>query len=114
MSMRNSGASGYVVALFDLKNVIGDENMDKVIAATDTEGCEEITELVNSFLPKGFPLVESVFVLGDEDESEDLEQHVWYAFWDESDLFELKPRPELYALRNSNVWPERKNWVMFG
>lgn len=114
MSMKNFGCTGHVVALFELLKLCGDENMDKVIAATDTEGVEEIAELVNSVLPEGIPPVESVFILGDEDESEDLERHVWYAHWDESDLFELKPRPELYALRNRGVSPERRNWVVWG
>lgn len=114
MSMRNSGASGHVVALFDLRKVIGDENMDKVIAATDTEGTEEITELVNSFIPAGFPLVESVFILGDEDESDDLEQHVWYAYWDDSDLFIQTKTPAMNALESVGVTPEYRRWVVWG
>ena len=112
--MRNSGASGYVVALSDLRNVIGDENMDKVIAATDTEGTEEITALVNSFIPAGFPLVESVFVLSEEDESDDLERGTWYTYWADSDLFIQTKTPAMFALETVGVTPELRRWVVWG
>jgi hypothetical protein len=114
MSMRNSGASGLVVALFDLRNVIGDENMEKVIEATDNLGAEEITAMVNSFIPKGFPSVESVFVLGDEDESDDLEQHVWYATFEDSELYIRTKTPALHALESVGVNPELRRWVVWG
>lgn len=113
MSMRNFGCSGYTVPLFDLIKNFDPAKRDAIIEATNEKDLEEIGELVNSSLPAGFPPVE-VFILGDEDESEDLERHVWYAYWDENDLFELKPRPELYALRNSGISPERRNWVVWG
>lgn len=114
MSMRNSGCSGYVVPLFDLLKRCDQVKADAIIEATNERDTEAITGMVNAILPEGFPPVESVFILGDDDESAELELHVWYAYWDESDLFELKPRQALYNLRNSNVWPERQNWVTFG
>lgn len=114
MSNRNSGASGYVVALSDLRKVMGDENMERVIAATDDGDVEEITDLVNSLLPAEFPPVESVFILAPEDESDDLEQDVWYACWDDSDLYVKVSTPELLMLNAKGVSPQFRQWVVWG
>lgn len=102
-----------MVPLFDLLKRCDQAKADAVIEATDNEDLETVARMVNEILPEDFPPVE-VFILGDEDESDDLELHVWYAYWDENDLFELKPRKELFALRNSGISPERRNWVVFG
>jgi len=115
MSMKNIGASGYIVKASELEtllpNAIAKAEYRELIENQDWEG---VAEFLDGEMPEGFPAFESVFLHGDEDESVDLEQGEIYVEFAESDLFVKTPTPALAKLQGAGIDPKFTRWVVWG
>jgi len=112
--MKNYGGSGYVIALSSLFSVMAPEKVPAIELAMEDCDLEKIEKLLNESLPSNYPSLESVLILGDDDESDELERGVWYAVFSEDDLFIREKSPAMKAMNKDKLSPKHRNWVIFG
>ena len=113
MSMCHVGSSGYTVKVDDLLKIIPTENRKEFAEVCEFENDETILEYLNKILPSQYPKPKSVFILQDDDESEELEIGVLYAYFDESSLYVKKLTREGECLVLAGIKPTFNNWVNF-
>lgn len=114
MSMHNYANWGHVVKVRDLLPLFSSKIQDKIEELLDDGEEEELAEVLGANLPAGLPPISSVFRLGDEAETEDLEYGVEYIFFDEEDLYVKRETPGMKALRKRGVVPKESRWVTCG
>ena len=114
MSMKNYGASGYLIKASDIEPflpVLHRVEYRELLENGDWEGIQEFLE---ENLPPIFPPCCEVYLHSDENESEDLEHGEIYVTFDESDLFVKTPTPIMQALETAKVAPKYQRWVQWG
>lgn len=123
--MQNSSASAYVIPAgqfvrffqgkdrAEFERLLADDNivgLRNFLGANSSEnGPDDVTHW-----PEGFPELEDVFTLADEDESDSLERGVIYLQFDESSLYHKTPTEAMRILTANNVKPEFERWIVFG
>jgi len=114
MSMKNTGASGYIVKASELESLIPAASKAEYQKLIENQNWEGITEFLYGKISEGFPPFESVFMHGDEDESDDLERGEIYVEFAEEDLFVKTPTPTLIKLQSIGIEPKFTRWVVWG
>jgi hypothetical protein len=114
MSMREFPTSGYVVPVSDLVKLLTpmeQERIGRLIEDGDRDGIEHY---LNDNLPGDFPGLE-VYCPADEDTvDEPMERGIWYAVFDESDLYEKKLSARGEALNKAGVKVVAAHWSVWG
>lgn len=111
-------SSGYVLELSKLRKAIPElnkPNFDAMMdsADTNTDDCMDFLEAVGP-PDNETPWPSSVFKLTDEDDSDELKRGVWYAYFEESDIYERSLC--LGAIRLDKMigeLPQRREWTTF-
>lgn len=113
--MREFPTSGYVVLVSELSKLLApmeQERLGRMI--DDGENREDIAKYLNDNLPDDFPGLE-VYCPADEDTIDDpMEQGVWYAVFDEDDLFVRKKSVRHEALNTAGIKPVLSHWSVWG
>lgn len=112
MSSQEHPCSGYVIEVSALRSLLP-ENLLPAFDLLDND--DDVFEFLNDNLPNELPHPSSVFTLSQEDSSDDLEIGVQYAYFDESDLYELVPSPAHLALayKINKLITARASWSTF-
>lgn len=113
--MSNSAAFGYIVKASQLTSLLPQVQRAKYKRLIRQQDTESLDNLLGTHLPERCPDFESVFVVGDEWESEDLRRGEVYVEFSEDLLF--KPREETFAMqfmRKVKAEPKMQRWVEFG
>jgi hypothetical protein len=124
MSMREYPTSGYVVPVEQLRKVISgffrltldkeQELQTKLDELLEEGDHEQIAEFLNENLPENFPAC-SAYRPSDEDTvDEPMEQGVWYAVFDEDDLYTRRLSEAGEALKKAGVEPALSHWSVWG
>jgi hypothetical protein len=114
MSNHNYSCHGYTVKASELAPLLPEEHQSLYSTLVSNGDWEEAQKMLDDHLPsKGLPQP-YLFLMEEEYESEDLEIGEMYASWDNNDLFEMVPRPELKALNRKNINPTLSRWVTWG
>ena len=113
--MESYPCNGYVVAVEDLKSLIV-PNKRKEFEELVSEPWEDepILEFLQKNLPRGCAKPAEVFMLSDEDFSEDLDSATWYAYFCEEDLFVKKEKAGMKFLRKHKYAPVNCSWTRWG
>lgn len=114
MSMRDYPCSGYVLSANKVLKILPEscrELAQDLIEDGDWEGLQEYLRM---HLPPQFPQPAEVFLMSDEDTSDDLERGKLYCRWDEEQLYEKIETKEMVSLREVTDKPEFCHWSMWG
>lgn len=112
--MREFPASGYVVPVSDLVKLLTPMEQEKVGRLIEEGDRDDIAKYLNDNLPGDFPGLE-VYCPADEDTvDEPMERGVWYAVFDESDLFVKKKSVGHEALNTAGIEPTLSHWSVWG
>ena len=115
MSMRDNPGCGYVLPVTDLITALPQPDQAKATELLDNHDFEALQELLSQYLPSPLPRPAEIFVLGDDDSSDDLEQGITYARFDEGDLYIKVERPAIQALLQAiGQKPEFSQWTVWG
>jgi hypothetical protein len=122
MSSRTWPSSGYVIEAAKLaallpESVRGDYERMLDLDREDAEYDQEaVQEFLQEHLPGRTPSPSSVFILGGDDSPGDqLEEGVWYAYYDESDLYEKTLTAEAREMQTLlGELPTREEWGIYG
>ena len=112
--MSNTGCYGYVVKAIEFKDLLPKEQQEQFKLHVLTNNVEDVEQMLADYLPDNIANPESLFILNDDDESDDLERGVMYACYDECQLFEMTPKSQLNVLRLNGISPDKAAWVKFG
>jgi len=109
------------VKLDDLKKIIDKylPEAEETFAVEDLDAgindAAMVIDLLEPYLRKlGLPTPIDIFQLGEDDEPEGLERDVWYAVFEESNLFVRTPTPGFNKMKKLGVAPVFHNWSMWG
>lgn len=114
MSMHNTAASGHVLKASDLTKHLPRSIQEQYAKFVEEGDNESVETLLRDHLPRAFPPFESVFVMNDEWESDQLERGEMYVCFDESDLFTKTPTSQMLALERVHLSPTFSRWVTWG
>jgi hypothetical protein len=119
MSSRSNPCNGYVIEATTLATVLPeDKRAEYLTMVSDDETDSDMWEKAIEFLtehrqsPVAVPI--SMFLLSGEDEADDLEEGVVYAYFDETSLFIKTPTQALINLEGYGVHPADTSWTMWG
>lgn len=117
MSMHNYACDGYTVRAIELAPLLPESKRQEFLERIDRHEGEDLEELQKWFAEnrklKSLPCPELMF-LRHEDESEDLEYDVIYAYFSEEELFVREPTKACKRLVELNITPVRSRWVVWG
>jgi len=115
--MQHAACSGHVLEITDLIKHIAPASKQtefEKLLEEEVIDCEEIEQFLNQNLPIGFPPIESVFILSDEDESQYLKPHTLYAYYDGNYLFTRTATSGMKIMQSKGIAPIDSTWVTFG
>jgi len=114
--MREYANEGYVISLTNIEKIIPAEKQEVYEKIRDgAPDSDELLEFVSAILEEnGCPTPDSVFSLGNEDSSDDLERGETYFIFSESDLYEKKETEKYQALRKLKLYASESSWITFG
>ena len=115
MSMQDTPATGYVLEAH--KAILLLKLSDRIAAELiyEDDNSEGLQDYLEKNLPCEFPRPAEVFILSDEDTSEDLERGQMYVRWDEEELYIRTDTPAMKAIRNSlGEIPKPALWTVWG
>lgn len=116
MSMRDYPASGYYLPISKFKPFITAEQEAELQEELESYNFDAALELLNSVLPKNFPVIESVYIPSGEDTITDteMEEGEAYALYAPEDLFEMVKNARLQYIETLGLSPEKGNWTVYG
>ncbi len=115
MGMKDNPGCGYVLPVAQLIAALPRRHRDEAQDLLDDHDLEALQELLLQHLPPVLPRPAEVFVLGDDDGSDDLELGTAYARFDEEELYTKVEKPEMQALLQAvGQKPEFSQWTMWG
>jgi hypothetical protein len=114
MSMKNTGASGYLIKASDITKHLSADLQTEYNKLIDTENSIGLEDFLADNMPAGFPQFESVFVAIEEHEAEDLEIGTMYIILNEDDLFIKNESPQMKTLKAAGITPDLQHWVVWG
>lgn len=123
--MKSIAASAYVVeARKFLRFFTGKDyvEFERLLDECDIEGLRNFLGAATSGLgpmdeshwPENLPELEDVFLLADEDESDNLERGGIYLQFDESTLFTKTPTEKMKRLMRNGAEPSYERWTIWG
>ena len=112
--MKDTGCSGYVVKASEFTKLLPPEIQPMYEKALADNDLEYVDELLDVHAPLSFPTFDSPFILGDEDNTDNLEKGVVYICFDDDDLYVKQPTPGLEFLQSNGVKPEYERWTTWG
>ncbi len=114
MSMRSIPASGYTVKASEFTKVLPENQQERYAKAITDQDAELVDEILNEHLPQDFPGYEQVYLVAEEDESDELEKGEVYVVFDESDLYVKEPTRQHEIMRFQEISPKFSRWTVWG
>jgi hypothetical protein len=116
MGMHNYANTGYIVSAEKLKVLLPKNKQEKYLELLDQwEDGEAVLEFLNENMMEGIDVGPTdMFKMTEDIESEDLEIGTIYAVFEEEDLYQSVPKPELKSLNGIGIKPEFGRWVTWG
>ncbi len=114
MSMQNYPSSGYVVPLTTLKTFLNEAQQAQLENLLSDGYQEDITEFCDRNMPEWLPSFDVYQPQEEDDVDDDMEKLLWYAVFDEDDLFVKTPSPDNLKMKSFNVDPKQANWSVWG
>jgi hypothetical protein len=115
MANQEHPSGGYLVEATQLLPLLPHEVQDEFDMYVADLDCEDALKLLRRHWPATLPPVESIFVFGPEDTSEDFSEGSVVALFNESDLYTKTPTNQARQLVKAGVqMPSYYNWTMFG
>jgi len=112
--MRNVGCSGYVLEANKLISLLPKDVQDTYTKAIDKIDCEEVETILKEYWSAEYPYVDGVFIIGDEDDADDLVKGEMYVNFEENSLYTQVPTKELKQLNTKGIAPKYTRWVTWG
>lgn len=112
--MNNSAYHGHVTPAKDLTRLLPGNRREAYEEALKELELDEALGILEENLPHSLPGIESLYTLGDDDESSDLAYGEVYALFRDADLFVTAKSLEHQYLNTLGVTLEEASWVTFG
>jgi hypothetical protein len=114
MSMNNYANYGWTIKASELTRFFGEPLKSAYTQLIEDQDWESIENFLSEKMPEGFPTLSNVFLMGDEDESADLDRGEIYVYFDTTDLFTVTPTKELESMKSYGINPVESRWVTWG
>ena len=115
MGMKDNPGCGFVIAAAELIAALPHRHQAKAQDLLENCDVEPLQELLSQHLPPILPRPAEVFVFGDEDTSDDLEQGTVYVLFEEEDLYTRVEKPEMQAFHKAiGQKPQFCQWTVWG
>ena len=111
MSMRDYANSGHLVNVKELVSFVPVDITKQFNQAEHDGDWETMESLLDEHLISTFPKFAAVFVVRDEDETEDMRSGDMFALFDEDDLYVKTKTPEMLAMESLGVIPKFNRWT---
>jgi hypothetical protein len=114
MSVKSNAASGYLIEATKLLPLLPSEVQNEYDQYVADHDFAEAMGILDRHLPEMFPMPEEIFILGHDDDGEEMERELPYARFDEGVLYERQPTPKLLSMRRQAGNPGYYRWTVWG
>ena len=114
MSMQNYANAGWVIPVSEIFTELDSKTVERLTPFIEEHDSTEVEAILDECWPKDYPKFNTVFVMGEEDESEDLTVGEMYIEFAEDELYEKQPTREMKILTAKGIVPVDSKWVTFG
>lgn len=116
MSNRENPCAGYLIEASKLEVFLTDNQRAAFHDALEEHDCDEALSILARAIPLGVARPTEILILSDTDTGDaDLEEGVFYAYFDEEDLYEKREKPDLIRLREKiGEAPTPHSWTIWG
>jgi hypothetical protein len=114
VSMRHYPSSGYIVPICQIIKLTPEEHHAKLNELLEDWDYDAVWALFREHLPESFPPFDIYHTNEEDDISECMEHGVFYAIFEEDDLFEKKPTAAQIVMNRLGIVPHLADWSVFG
>ena len=115
MSMKDIPCSGYTVKASEFTNLLPGIMRDAYAKALEERDVEKLHEILEKHLPSTFPDYESLFMLSDEDNAENLERETVYVIFQDEDLYhKVLTDQATTMMKTHGIIPQFNRWTNWG